>query len=115
MWTSTREGVWLIWTHVDRGGGQKSDFFVDVIRGWPLKTIDDSAHNDYDDVKAHNDDNDDNAQKDNDDDNAHNDNDDDNAQNDNDDDNAHYDDDDDNARNDAAGDDVDYHHFVPSS
>ena len=24
--------------HVDRGGGQKSDFFVDVINGWPLNT-----------------------------------------------------------------------------
>ena len=22
--------------HVDRGGGSKSDFFVDVINGWPL-------------------------------------------------------------------------------
>ena len=26
-----------MWTHVDRGsGGQKRDFFVDVINGWPL-------------------------------------------------------------------------------
>ena len=25
-----------MWTHVDRGkGGQKRDFFVDVINGWP--------------------------------------------------------------------------------
>ena len=36
MWTSTRgEGVWLMWMHVDGGGGlKKSDFFVDVINGW---------------------------------------------------------------------------------
>jgi len=25
-----------MWTHVDRGEGQKRDFFVDVINGWPL-------------------------------------------------------------------------------
>ena len=24
--------------HVDRGGGQKRDFFVDVINGWPLNS-----------------------------------------------------------------------------
>ena len=30
------EGLWLMWTHVDRGGGRKFDFFVDVINGWPL-------------------------------------------------------------------------------
>src|SRR6218665_3739622 len=32
--------VWLMWTHVDRrgAGGQKSDFLVDVINGWPLIT-----------------------------------------------------------------------------
>ena len=28
------EGVWPMWTHVDRGeGGQKPDFFVDIING----------------------------------------------------------------------------------
>ena len=31
------EGVRPMWTHVDRErGGQKQDFFVDVINGWPL-------------------------------------------------------------------------------
>jgi len=30
------EGVWLMWTDVDRGGGQKSDFLVDIINGWPI-------------------------------------------------------------------------------
>jgi len=34
------EGVWLMWTHVDRReGGQKSDFCVDVINEWPLSRI----------------------------------------------------------------------------
>jgi len=27
--------VWLMWTRVDRGGGKKPDFLVDVINGWP--------------------------------------------------------------------------------
>src|SRR6218665_2630445 len=36
MWTSTRGGVWLMWTHVDRERGQKPNFFVDVINRWPL-------------------------------------------------------------------------------
>ena len=31
------KGVLLIWTHVDRGKRQKSDFCVDVINGWPLR------------------------------------------------------------------------------
>jgi len=31
MWTSTRGGVWLMWTE-----DQKSEFFVDVTKGWPL-------------------------------------------------------------------------------
>ena len=36
MWTSTRGGVRLMWTHVNRGeGGQKPDFLVDVINGLP--------------------------------------------------------------------------------
>jgi len=30
-----QEGVRLMWTHVDRGGGQKPDFLVDVLNGWP--------------------------------------------------------------------------------
>ena len=31
------EGVRAMWTYVDREeGGQKRDFFVDVINGWPL-------------------------------------------------------------------------------
>jgi len=30
------EGVWLMWTHVDRGS-QKSDVFVDVINAWPRR------------------------------------------------------------------------------
>jgi len=30
------EGVRPMWTHVDRGRGQKRDFLVDVINGWPL-------------------------------------------------------------------------------
>ena len=25
--------------HVDGGGGQKPDFFVDVIKGWPLRLV----------------------------------------------------------------------------
>ena len=25
-----------MWTHVDRGGGKKPEFFVDVINRWPL-------------------------------------------------------------------------------
>ena len=29
------EGVWLMWTLVDRGRGSKIRFFVDVINGWP--------------------------------------------------------------------------------
>jgi len=33
-------GVRPMWTHVDRGeGSQKTDFFVDVINGWPLGEI----------------------------------------------------------------------------
>jgi len=37
MWTSTRGGGLA---HVDRGeGGQKSDFFVNVINGWPLNLL----------------------------------------------------------------------------
>jgi len=33
-------GVWLMWTHVDsEEQGQKFDFFVDAINGWPLKTF----------------------------------------------------------------------------
>jgi len=31
-------GVRPMWTPVERGG-QKSDFFVDVINGWPLSGI----------------------------------------------------------------------------
>jgi len=27
------EGINLMWTHMDRGGGQKPDFLVDVING----------------------------------------------------------------------------------
>ena len=34
FWTSTRGGVKLMWTHVDRGKGVKNfDFLVDVING----------------------------------------------------------------------------------
>ena len=29
-------GVRPMWTHVDRGKGSKTGFFVDVINGWPL-------------------------------------------------------------------------------
>jgi len=35
MWTATRgpgEGVWLMWTHVDRERESKTRFFVDVIK-----------------------------------------------------------------------------------
>ena len=33
-------GIRPMCTHVDRGeGGQKSDYFVDVINGWPLNEV----------------------------------------------------------------------------
>jgi len=32
-----RKRVWLMWTHVDRGGGSKTSFFVNIINGWALK------------------------------------------------------------------------------
>src|SRR6218665_1206293 len=33
-------GFLPMWTHVDRGrGGQKRDFFVDVINGWPPMSV----------------------------------------------------------------------------